>query len=497
MQAVETREDLTMDEKGKGTYNAVVIGAGTAGLVTAAGTAGLGGRVALIERHKMGGDCLNYGCVPSKALISSARVIDQIRNAEKWGLDKQDPKFEFTKIFERMRERRAVIEPHDSRERYESLGVDVFNGDAKFISPQEVEVDGTRLKGKNFVVATGRRAGIPPIEGIEDVPYYTNETFFDTLNEKPDRLIVIGGGPIGCELGQTMHRFGIDVTIVEFMPQIFGKEDGNVAEFMHKRLEKEGLQLLISTGAKKAETINGEIHLTVGPASGEGEDQIIKSDALLIAAGRIPNVEGLNLEAAGVKHDRGGVTVNDYLQTSQKHIYACGDIAGPYQFTHTADAQARVVIRNIMMPLQVLRQKVDQSVVPWSTYTSPEVAHVGLSKTDADRDGIAYDLYTQELSEVDRAIVESETEGFAEVLTEKGGDKILGVTIVAPHAGDLLHEFVLAIKHNIGLAAISATIHAYPTFAEMARKIGDKYNRTRLTPRAISLFTWLYRRARS
>lgn len=485
-----------MDEKGKGTYNAVVLGAGTAGLVTAAGTSGLGGRVALIERHKMGGDCLNYGCVPSKALISSARVIDQIRNAEKWGLDKQDPQFEFKKIFERMRQRRAVIEPHDSRERYEGLGVDVFEGEAKFISPYEVEVDGTRLKAKNFVIATGRRAGIPPIEGIENVPYYTNETFFDTLNEKPNRLIVIGGGPIGCELGQTMHRFGIDVTIVEFMPQIFGKEDANVAEFMHKRLEQEGLNILTSTGAKKAAYVDNEIHLTVGPASGKGEDQVIKTDALLIAAGRIPNVENLNLEAAGVKHDRGGITVNDYLQTSQKHIYACGDIAGPYQFTHTADAQARVVIRNIMMPLQVMRQKIDHSVVPWSTYTSPEVAHVGLSKTDAKEKGIEYDLYTQELSEMDRAIVESETEGFAEVLTEKGSDKILGVTIVSAHAGDLLHEFVLAIKHNIGLAAISATIHAYPTFAEMARKVGDKYNRTRLTPRAISLFSWLYKRAR-
>ncbi|MDP6038431.1 MAG: mercuric reductase [Candidatus Latescibacteria bacterium] len=483
-------------EKGTGTYNAIIIGAGTAGLVTAAGTAGLGGRVALIERHKMGGDCLNFGCVPSKALISSARVINTIRNAEKWGLEKQDPQFEFRNIFESMRQRRAIIEPNDSRERFEELGVDVFEGDAKFISPHEIDVDGTRLKAKHFVIATGRRAGIPPIEGIEDVPYYTNETFFDNLNEKPNRLIVIGGGPIGCELGQTMHRFGVDVTMVEFMPQIFGKEDANVAGFMRERLEKEGLHILTSTGAKKAEYINNEIHLTVGPASGEGDDEIIKADALLIAAGRIPNVETLNLEAAGVKHDRGGVTVNEYLQTSQKHIYACGDIAGPYQFTHTADAQARVVVRNILMPLQLLRQKVDLSIVPWSTYTSPEVAHVGLTKAEANDKNIPYDLYTQELNEVDRAIVESETTGFAEVITEQGSDKILGVTIVSQHAGDLLHEFVLAMKHNIGLAGIAATIHAYPTFAELARKVGDQYNRTRLTPRAKSIFSWLYRKSR-
>lgn len=485
-----------MAEKGKGIYNAVIIGAGTAGLVTAAGTSGLGGRVALIERHKMGGDCLNYGCVPSKALISSARIIDQIRHAEQWGLNKHDPQFDMVKIFERMRQRRAIIEPHDSRKRYESLGVDVFEGNAKFISPHEVDVDGTRLKAKNFVIATGRRAAIPPIDGIENVPYYTNETFFDTLNEKPNRLIIIGGGPIGCELGQTMQRFGVQVTLVEFAKQIFGKEDANVAEFMHQKLTQDGLKILTNTRAQKAEYINNEIHLTVGPTPGEGQTQILKADALLIAAGRTPNTETLNLDAAGVQHDRNGITVNAYLQTSQKHIYACGDIAGPYQFTHTADAQARVVIRNILMPVQFMRQKVDLSVVPWSTYTSPEVAHVGLSKSDAEQKGIPYDLYTQELSKVDRAIVESQTEGFVEVLTEKGKDKILGVTIVAEHAGDLLHEFVLAIKHNIGLAAISSTIHAYPTFAEMARKVGDQYNRTRLTPRAISIFKWLYRRAR-
>jgi len=489
-------EDSMAEEKGKGIYNVVVIGAGTGGLVTAAGTAGLGGRVALIERHKMGGDCLNFGCVPSKALISSARVINTIRNADKWGLQKQDPQFEFRAVFERMRARRAVIEPNDSRERFEGLGVDVFAGDARFVSPFEIDVEGTRLKTRHAVVATGRRAGVPPIEGINDVPYFTNETFFDNLNEKPERLIVIGGGPIGCELGQTMHRFGVDVTIVEFMPQIFGKEDPNVANFMQKHLEAEGLGILTSTAAKKAAYINGEIHLTVGQANGEGSEEILVADALLIAAGRIPNVETLNLEAAGVVYGKGGVTVNEYLQTSQKHIYACGDIAGPYQFTHTADAQARVVVRNILMPLQLLRQKFDASIVPWATYTSPEVAHVGLTKADAENNDIAYDLYTQELNEVDRAIVESQTEGFAEVITEKGRDKILGVTLVAEHAGELLHEFVLAMKHDIGLSGIASAIHAYPTFAELARKIGDHYNRTRLTPRARAVFSWLYRNSR-
>ncbi|MDA0748128.1 MAG: mercuric reductase, partial [bacterium] len=458
--------------------------------------AGLGGRVALIERHKMGGDCLNFGCVPSKALISSARAIHTIRSAEKWGLKKHDPQFEFGSIFERMRARRSIIEPNDSRERFEGLGVDVFEGDARFVSPYEIDVDGIRLKTRHVVIATGRRAGIPPVEGIDQVPYYTNETFFDTLNEKPDRLIVIGGGPIGCELGQAMHRFGVDVSIVEFMPQIFGKEDKNVAGFMREHLEAEGLRILTSAAAKKVAYLNGEIHLTVGPAKEEGRDQVLVADALLIAAGRVPNVETLDLDVARVAYDRGGIQVNEYLQTSQKHIYACGDIAGPYQFTHTADAQARVVVRNILMPFQFLRQKSSMSIVPWATYTSPEVAHVGLTRAEADQQGISYDVYTQTLDEVDRAIVENETEGFAEVFTKKGGDKILGVTIVSEHAGDLLHEFVLAMKHDIGLSGIASAIHAYPTFAELARKIGDQYNRTRLTPRAKAIFTWLYRKSR-
>jgi len=484
-------------EKGKGTYNVIVIGAGTAGLVTAAGTAGLGGRVALIERHKMGGDCLNFGCVPSKALISSARAIDTIRHANEWGLETQEPSFEFGKLFERMRERRGKIAPNDSRERYEELGVDVFEGDAHFISPHEIIVNDQTLHARHFVIATGRRAGIPPIKGIEDVPYFTNETFFDELNEKPDRLTIIGGGPIGCELGQTMSRFGVEVTIVEFLPQIMAKEDPEVAEFMLQRLESEGVRILTGTGATGAESRNGTIHLTLqkgAPGSDDSEELELETDALLIAAGRIPNVESLNLEAAEVKFDRGGVPVNEYLQTSMPHIYAAGDIAGPYQFTHTADVQARTVVRNIMMPLQIVRQKIDNSVVPWCTYTSPEVAHVGLSETDARQQNVAYDVYTQQMDDVDRAIVESKDSGFAKVLTVKGSDKILGVTIVAEHAGDLLHEFVLAMKHKIGLSGIASTIHAYPTFAELAKKVGDQYNRTRLTQNAKSIFSWLYRR---
>jgi pyruvate/2-oxoglutarate dehydrogenase complex dihydrolipoamide dehydrogenase (E3) component len=477
-------------KKGEGVYNVVVVGAGTAGLVTAAGTAGLGGRVALIERNKMGGDCLNFGCVPSKALISSARLIQQIRDAEKWGLDRQSPQFAFERIFERMRERRAKIAPNDSQERFESLGVDVFRGEARFISPHELEVDGQKLHAKNFVIATGSRAAIPKIEGIDQVPYFTNETIFDELREKPESMIVLGGGPIGCELGQTFSRLGVKVTIVQRGTQLLPREDVDVAEFMQNRFMAEGIRFHLKAPAKRVSMHDGKIALEFADV------EPITADAMLIATGRTPNLLALNLKAAGVDYDAHGVKVNAYLQTSQPHIYAAGDITNSLKFTHTADFTARIVVRNILMPFQFLRQKVDWSVVPWCTYTDPEVAHVGLGEEEARRKNIGYDLFVVPLEDVDRAVVESEELGFAKILAAKGSDKILGGTIVATHAGDLLHEFVLAMKASIGLGTIASTIHAYPTFAELARKAGDKYNKTRLTPRAKKIFTWLYARSR-
>ena len=487
------------EEKGKGVYNVVVIGAGTAGLVTAAGTAGLGGRVALIERHKMGGDCLNYGCVPSKALISSARAVEHFRKADRWGLEVQDPQFEFTQVFERMRERRAMIAPNDSQERFEGLGVDIFREDAHFVSPDEVVVGDVSLRAKNFVIATGSRAAVPPIEGMDQVPYFTNETIFDRLNEKPDHMIILGGGPIGCELGQAFSRLWIEITLVQRGPQILAKEDPDVAEFVQKRLESEGIRIFTRAEPKRVGMKDGRVHLQVlrkPSEDGEVETTRLSAQTLLIAAGRIPNVEKLNLEKAGVRFSGSDVEVNEYQQTSQPHIYAAGDIVGPFKFTHMADAQARGVVRNILMPFKFLRQKIDYSVVPWCTYTSPEVAHVGMSETEAKERNIEYDLFTQPMEAVDRAVVESEEGGFAKVLTEKGSDRILGATLVSEHAGDLLHEFVLAMKHGIGLGGIASTIHAYPTFAEVARKFGDQYNRTRLTPRAKSIFEWLYKRQR-
>jgi pyruvate/2-oxoglutarate dehydrogenase complex dihydrolipoamide dehydrogenase (E3) component len=475
--------------KGEGVYNVVVIGAGTAGLVTAAGTAGLGGRVALIERNKMGGDCLNFGCVPSKALISSARLIQQIRKAEKWGLDRQSPQFAFEKVFERMRERRAKIAPNDSQERFESLGVDVFRGEARFVSPHEVEVDGQKLRARNFVIATGSRAMIPKIEGIETVPFFTNETIFDELKEKPESMIVLGGGPIGCELGQAFSRLGVKITKIQSREQLLPREDTDVAQFMQKRFAAEGIDVRLNARAQRARSENGRIVLQTN----EGD---VSAGTLLIAVGRTPNVESLNVDAVGVKYNKDGVEVNDYLQTSQRHIYAAGDVANRLKFTHTADYTARVVVRNILMPFQFLRQEVDCAIVPWCTYTDPEVARVGLCEKEAKQKDVAYDLFVVPLEDVDRAVVESEETGFAKILAAKGSDKILGVTIVAPHAGDLLHELVLAMKTGVGLGTIAATIHAYPTFAELARKAGDKYNKTRLTPTAKKIFTWLYQHAR-
>ena len=481
-------------QKGSGIYNVVVIGAGTAGLVTAAGTAGLGGRVALIERNKMGGDCLNFGCVPSKALISSARVVQTMRRAAEWGIAAPAPDPDFARIFERMRERRAHIAPNDSQERFESLGVDVFRGEARFLSPHEVEVDGVKLRARHFVIATGTRAARPPIPGLEKVRAFTNETIFDELNTKPSRRLVLGGGPIGCELAQTFARFGVQVTLVQRGRQLLPKEDADAAEILLQTLESEGVAVLMNAEVQSVQA-RGERSGVATIRAGETTREV-EFDALLIAAGRTPNLDTLALDAAGVRTNKRGVEVNDYLQTSQPHIYAAGDITGRYLFTHTADYQARIVVRNILMPHQLLRQRADNSVVPWCTYTDPEIARVGLSENEAKEQHLEYDLYRQPMAEVDRAVVENATTGFAKVLTRKGTDRILGATIVAEHAGDLLQPLVLAMHAGLGLSKVAAAIHPYPTFVEIARKAGDAYNKTRLTPRAKRLFAWLYARQR-
>ncbi len=475
------------------TYNAVVIGAGTAGLVVAAATAGLGGRVALIERGPMGGDCLNFGCVPSKALISSARVADRMRRADVWGFQAHEPKFSFRDVVARVRARRAQIAPHDSQERFEQLGVEVFRGEATFHSPNEVRVGSQTLRGARIVIATGTSPAVPDLPGLSDVPYFTNETIFDELEERPRSMIVLGGGPIGCELSQAFARLGVKITLVQRGSRLLPKEDAEVGEVIVPLLERDGVCCRTNLEAKSIRKTGDGISLTV---SGNRGEEVIEAQALLIATGRRPNTSALDLAKAGLSSGPRGLEVNSRLQTSQPHIFAAGDIVGPYHFTHMADYQARIVARNILMPFSFLYQKAEYSTVPWATYLDPEVGRVGMNEDEARARNVAYDIYRSAVPDLDRAVVEDETEGFVKILTARGTDRILGVTMVASHAGDLIHEFALAMKHRIGLGQISSVIHAYPTFAELARKTGDAYQKTRLTPRVRRLFGWLYQMAR-
>ncbi len=469
----------------QGRYNLVVIGAGTAGLVTAAGAAGLGAKVALVERHLMGGDCLNFGCVPSKGIISAARRAASMRGGAEFGVTAADVQVDFATAMQRMRKLRAGISRHDSAKRFASLGVDVYLGQASFTGRNSVLVGETELPYHTAVIATGARAAAPPIPGLSEVPYLTNETLF-SLTELPPRLAVIGAGPIGCEMAQSFARLGSEVFVIESAPGILPREDRDAAEIVHQRMARYGVKLLccgkdlrVSNGG------NGTVRLTL-ESDGKGYDLTV--DKLLVAVGRAPNVEGLNLEAAGVQYDKKGVKVDDQLRTANKRIYACGDICSPYQFTHSADFQARIVIQNALF---FGRKKSSALTIPWATYTSPEIAHVGLYEKDAKEKGIEVTTFTQPLSEVDRAILDGETEGFVRVHVRKGTGEILGATIVAEHAGDMLAELTLAMTHKIGLGKIAATIHPYPTQSEAIRKVADQYNRTRLTPRVKAIMTKL------
>jgi pyruvate/2-oxoglutarate dehydrogenase complex dihydrolipoamide dehydrogenase (E3) component len=476
------------EERGQGKYNVVVIGAGTAGLVTAAATSGLGGRVALVERHKMGGDCLNYGCVPSKALVRSAKLVHDLRRGAEFGLRPMEIGFDLQDVFSRMRERRAVIEPHDSRERFEKLGVDVFLGQARFTSGQEVEVNGTRLRARNFVIATGSSPAVPPVPGLDKTPFYTNETIFDQLRSTPRSLMVLGGGPIGCELAQVMARLAVQVTVVELLDRLLPRDDPEAGALLQSRFQAEGIRVL--TGAKAVDFRSGPAGVEATVERG-GEYQRLAADALLVATGRQPNIEGLGLEAAGVEFDRRGIQVEASLATSQPHIYACGDVVGPLQFTHTADYQARIVTRNILFPW--LKARVDYQWIPRVTYTDPEVAQAGLTQEEARAAGVDYRLHRFEWGELDRAILDREEQGFIKAITAAGRDRLLGVTVVGAHAGEVLAGLGLAGKHGIGLAKISATVHAYPSYAQSAQRVADVYMRSRLTPRVLSLFRALYR----
>ncbi|MEZ6042992.1 MAG: mercuric reductase [Planctomycetaceae bacterium] len=468
-----------------GRYHLVVIGAGTAGLVTAAGAAGLGARVALIERGLMGGDCLNSGCVPSKAILSAARAAASVRRAGEFGIDvPKDVPVDFVSTMQRMRRLRAGISPHDSAQRFRDLGVDVFFGDARFVSSDTVEVDGTHLNYKRAVIATGGRAAIPPIPGLETTRYLTNETLF-SLTELPHRLGVIGAGPIGCEMAQAFARLGSDVILVHAEHGIMPREDRDATRILQASMGRDGIRLAGCGKDLRIRNENGPV-LSVDSVHTRYAHSV---DELLISAGRIPNIENLNLDAVGVEHHQKGVVVNDRMQTTNPMIYAAGDVCSSYQFTHAADFMARIVIQNALFRG---RKKLSSLVIPWCTYTSPEIAHVGLSELQAKEQNVEIDVYIQKFSDVDRAVLDGEDEGFVKVLARKGTDQIVGATIVASHAGDMISEITLAMTHGLGLAKIGNTIHPYPTQADAIRKLGDQYSRTRLTPFVKLLFRkWL------
>ncbi|MDZ4673244.1 MAG: mercuric reductase [Gemmatimonadota bacterium] len=457
-------------------YHLVVIGAGTAGLVAAAGAAGLGARVALIERHLMGGDCLNSGCVPSKALLSAARAWQGARQAAReFAGPEVVGEGDFGAVMERLRRLRARLSPVDGAERFQRLGVDVFFGAARFTGPKTVEVGGASLAFRRAVIATGARATVPPIPGLAEAEPLTNETAFDLI-ELPPRLLVIGGGPIGCELAQAFSRFGSEVTVVDQADRLLPQDDIDAAAMIEQALRASGVRLEFGVQVTGVERPGPEVTARLDRSGSLLE---VTADAVLVATGRTPNVEGLGLEAAGVHHDRGGVAVDDRLRTSNRSIYAAGDICTPLRFTHHADFQARLVLANALF---FGRGKASRMVVPWCTYTSPEVAQVGMTTAEATRRGLQHDVITVPWSEVDRAVLDSQPEGFLRIVLAQGSDRILGVTIVAEHAGEMIGEAAVALTNRLGLGAIGRTMHPYPTQAEAFRKAADQWRRTKLTP---------------
>ncbi|MCP5161939.1 MAG: FAD-dependent oxidoreductase [Hahellaceae bacterium] len=471
--------------------NLIVIGGGAAGLVSAYIAAAVKAKVTLIEAHKMGGDCLNYGCVPSKALIKSAKVAQQMREAENYGLESTQPKFSFKRVMARIHEVIAAIEPHDSVERYTRLGVEVLQGYARLVDPWTVEITlnsgGTqRLTARSIVIAAGAQPFVPSIPGLQSVGYLTSDTLWDELakrEEIPKRMLVLGGGPIGCELAQSFARLGSEVSQVEMAERIMAREDAEVSLYAREALERSGVRVLTGHKALRCEKAGEQKFLV---AENKGQEIRIEFDVLICAVGRSARLQGYGLEALGIPTDRTVVT-NEYLETLYPNIFAAGDVAGPFQFTHTASHQAWYAAVNALFGT-FKKFKADYSVIPWTIFIDPEVARVGLSEQDAKLQGVAYEVTRYGIDDLDRAIADSSAEGFVKVLTVPGKDKILGVTIVGTHAGDLLAEFVLAMKHGLGLNKILGTIHTYPTLAEANKYAAGEWKRAHAPQRVLA---WL------
>ena len=460
--------------------NVVVIGGGSAGLVTSYIAAAVKAKVTLVERHQLGGDCLYTGCVPSKALIRSAKLLNHISRAKEFGIDRASAEWDFADVMERVQKIITAIEPHDSVARYTGLGVDCVKGSAKILSPWEVEIsleNGTKKKltTKNIVIAAGARPFIPPIPGLQECKPLTSDNVWN-IRKLPARLVVLGGGPIGCELTQCFARFGSKVTQVEMLPRIMIREDAEVSALVKKKFEAEGVDVLVNHKAKEVIVDNGEKFLIV---ESEGQEKRIAFDEILCAVGRIANTTGYGLEELGIPAKK-VVETNEYLETIYPNIFACGDVAGPYQFTHTAAHMAWFASVNALFG-KFRKFKVDYTVVPWSTFTDPEVARVGINEQEAIEQKIAHDVHVYGIDDLDRAIADGEAHGFVKVITPKGSDKILGATIVGEHAGDLLVEFVAAMKHGFGLEGILGTIHIYPTLGEANKYAAGVYKRSTAT----------------
>ena len=465
----------------------IVIGAGSAGLVSAYIGAAVKAKVTLIEKQDMGGDCLNTGCVPSKALIRSAKFLAQAKNSQHYGIRQTDVEFDFADVMERVRRVIDTVAPHDSAERYESLGVEVVKGEARITSPWSVEVGKRTLTARGIVVAAGGRPFVPPIPGIEDMDYLTSENLWE-LRELPERLVVLGGGPIGCELAQAFARFGSRVVQVEMLPRILIREDPEVSEMMTARFREEGIDVRVNHKATRFLVEDGRKVLL---AEHQGEEVRVEFDALLVAVGRIANTANYGLEELGITLTKSRtLEVNEYLQSRIPTIYACGDVVGPYQFTHMAAHQAWFASVNALFGSFLKRFRVDYSVVPWATFTDPEVARVGLNEEEAREQGIDCEVTVYDIDDLDRAITDEEARGFVKVLTVPGKDRILGVTIVGEHAGDVIAEYVSAMKNKVGLNKILATIHIYPTLAEANKYAAGEWKRAHV-PR--TLLNWVER----